>query len=183
MKVTYTAILVWQTRQIAPLKKPTAFPDESVSASHGTGSDKKKVAPAALHPATDLKPKIDSIVKQSSFSKKTTPADFQFKNCTFTVMVKKKGEKGKVPRKLLDDLSGTVEAGSVLAIMGPSGARRERRHPPITLPRPSPLASCCSRAVSHQNSEAHPLRRAGGTGGCRREGSLSYATRRRATAQ
>jgi len=122
MKVTYTAILVWQTRQIAPLKKPTAFPDESVSASHGTGSDKKKVAPAALHPATDLKPKIDSIVKQSSFSKKTTPADFQFKNCTFTVMVKKKGEKGKVPRKLLDDLSGTVEAGSVLAIMGPSGA-------------------------------------------------------------
>ena len=59
----------------------------------------------------------------ASFKGPAVEAGFTFRHCSYTVMVKPpKGEKGKRPKKLIDDVSGKVPPGHVLAIMGPSGA-------------------------------------------------------------
>eukprot|EP00965_Chrysotila_dentata_P244161 6205806-Pleurochrysis_carterae.AAC.3 len=49
-------------------------------------------------------------------------ASLDFMRCSYTVQAKTKGQKGKQPRKLIDEVSGSIPAGVVLAVMGPSGA-------------------------------------------------------------
>ena len=67
--------------------------------------------------------KLRGISWVASFKGPAVEAGFTFRHCSYTVMVKPpKGEKGKRPKKLIDDVSGKVPPGHVLAIMGPSGA-------------------------------------------------------------
>ena len=79
-------------------------------------------APAkASHYKLNLGQAVSSGGTLKNLSMPIDPA-FEFVNCSYTVMVKKKGEKAKVPRVLINDLSASIPSGMVLAVMGPSGA-------------------------------------------------------------
>jgi len=132
-KLIYIIGLVFQLRQVDVPKEPADKPADSAPKAdpappaHTPSATHQSVCPTLTTVVTAGR-LAQNPIKQSKSSNqhlnkaKPQTAGFVFKDCSFTVMVKKKDEKQKVPKKLIDHVSGSVNCGSVLAIMGPSGA-------------------------------------------------------------
>ena len=139
IKLLYFFGLMYQTRQVDLPSRPPAdvsrTGDAAPAATSGTELshivEPKRVQPAladrdaAPNGGVERKRSVPhSLVKsKSSYRQRQVEAGFAFRHCSYTVMAKpSKGEKGKRPKKLIEDVSGEVPPGHVLAVMGPSGA-------------------------------------------------------------